>query len=500
MYNPNVEGHTMSRIVCISNRVSLPDPETGHIKAGGLAVGVKAAMESNGGGLWFGWDGTTFEASTGKRELKYADHGDIRFLTMPLTQKEYEYYYKGMSNECLWPMMHELDAYVTTQSGYYRTYNNVNKLFARMVKPHLRHDDIIWVHDYHLLPLGRELRALGIKNLIGYYHHTPVAGSKFVKNSGIPENLKSQYRSLLDSLFYYDQVGFQSFRDFRNFAGFFMDDIETPARFHTIPLKRYGRQTSFGVFPISIETADLVRNARENASQNIALLAEKSKYKILMGAERLDYTKGLPYRLEGYHRFLKHHPEMNEHVRYHQISPLSRQDIRQYKKTIDQTRQIAERIQQDFDNGVWHPLDYTEDGLPREDLVCGFRHADIGLVTPLIDGQNLVAKEYLAAQDPHDPGVLILSKNAGAAEELQDLGVLCVDPYDPDDIATKIEHALFTPKNQRLDSYYKCLTHLRRYDIDHWAESFLYELQESRYHHAYAGFPTDHSSSGVYNY
>ncbi|MFP4465389.1 MAG: trehalose-6-phosphate synthase [Alphaproteobacteria bacterium] len=470
----------MSRIICISNRVSLPNPQTGTIKAGGLAVGVKAALEANGGGVWFGWDGTVCKANRQKRRITKIQHDDITFLTIPLTETEYEHYYKKMANENLWPLMHELGEHIEGSASSYGIYKCVNRMFARLLKPYLKPDDLLWVHDYHLIPLGRELRTLGVNNRIGYFHHIPMPSEDFLNSRAVPAFLNKQYERLFEDLSAYDLVGFQSFRDFENFESCLSSDVYKPKRYESTSVRLCGSKTHFGVFPISVETADLIRQAREKKDQDAALASEKDRYRVLIGAERLDYTKGLANRLEGFFEFLQRYPDYQKKIKYHQITPLSRGDIRQYKQTIEKIRRAAGKIHNEYADESWQPLAYREEGMPREQLMGSFRHSDIGLVTPLIDGQNLVAKEYLAVQDPCDPGLLILSKNAGAAEELENLGVLCVDPYDTGEIADKINEALRMPRLQRIERHQRILSHLYQFDIEHWAESFLDEMAKTR--------------------
>lgn len=469
----------MTRIICVSNRVSLPDPQTGEIKAGGLAVGVKAALECAGGGLWIGWDGSVFNPDAGqKRKENTIEQDSISFLTFPLSQKEYDGYYKAMANERLWPLMHELGEHIEDRRGTFEMYRRVNKLFARMMKPHLRPGDIIWVHDYHLMLLGQELRALGVKNKIAYFHHIPMPHFDFIQGTYVPKVLKQRFYQLIKALFSFDLVGLQSFRDFKNLRSCIGHEAVLPPRYKSVPVTYDAYKTHIGVFPISVETGALMRKARRSAQEFSEIRHESEEYKIIIGAERLDYTKGLTERLEGFSEFLTQNPEYQNRVIYHQITPLSRSDIEEYQAIIEQTRETVERIQQEFGDANWRPISYTEECVPRDRLFDGFRHSDVGLVTPLIDGQNLVAKEYLAAQDPLDPGMLVLSRNAGAAEELESLGALCVDPNNPADIAQKIEMALGMELGERRECYRRAVTHLYRYDINFWAESFISEVRE----------------------
>ncbi len=470
----------MSRIVCVSNRVSLPDPETGEIKAGGLAVGIKAALENHGGCIWFGWDGAISSCAGASLPRRINKNG-VTFITISLTEAEYEGYYKKMSNGTLWPFMHGLGDHIEENEPSYETYKKVNEMFARRLKPYLRPDDIVWVHDYHLIPLGRCLRELGMKNRILFFNHIPVPGCSFVHSPSVPHSLRKQYRDLVNDLFYYDLTGFQSFRDFENFTGYLNYHTRTPARFSTVILANGQRQARFGVFPISIETFQLERKAKMAVSGTVVrdIRNGLGSCRMIVGAERLDYTKGIHNRIEGIAHLFELFPQYREQLKYLQVAPLSRDDVKEYKTAISRTRNAVKDIQEQFENERWQPILYTEENIRREDLAGCFRISDIGLVTPLIDGQNLVAKEYLASQDPAHPGVLVLSKYAGAAEELGELGTILVDPYDPEHIAVKVRRALEMPLEERASLHQAALMYLRRHDIYHWADKFLSVLMPS---------------------
>lgn len=399
-------------------------------------------------------------------------------MTTSLSRQEYNDYYKEMSNSTLWPLMHELGEHIEENAQAYITYRDVNKRFAQSLTSIIQKDDIIWVHDYHLIPLGEELRRLGVKNRILFFQHIPVPAVDFVYDSVIPSYLKRQYRELMNSLFSYDLVGFQSLLDLRNFMNYFHFQAPLPERYSTIVFGSGSRRTHFGAFPISIETAKIERQAEksENCPVAVNVKAHLNGRRLIIGAERLDYTKGLPHRIKGISSLLTLYPEHREKIQFLQIAPLSRNDVEEYRDTAIRTRATVKRIEKRFGHEGWHPVEYTEKSVPRDQLIGCFRLADVGLVTPLIDGQNLVAKEFLAAQNPENPGVLVLSKNAGAAEELGELGTILVDPYNPEDIARKTNRALQMPREKRIDLHQAALTHLRQYDIGHWVNCLLDEL------------------------
>lgn len=463
----------MSRIVCVSNRVALPGPVTGEIKAGGLAVGVRAALEGQGGGVWFGWSGDKI-ASASQRTVNEVEQNGVTFLTIPLTEDEYTSYYKHMANSGLWPFMHELGEYISEDGSSFQKYKAVTATFAGSLKEFLKPDDIIWVHDYHLMALGRALRKLGVANQILYFHHVPLPRLSFVMSPVVPRGLRAAYDDLVQDLFAYNSVGFQSFRDFNNFKNYIGSDAITPKRFTPTLLSYRSLHTSFGVFPISVETRDLENEAKTNFT---TLRPEPSDTRIIIGAERLDYTKGIVQRMTAFSRLLQHYPQHRNAVKYIQVTPLTRHDIVQYQKTINETRAAVRDIQRQYGTSDWQPIEYSENTIERDILMGYFRQADVGLVTPFMDGQNLIAKEFIAAQDPKNPGVLVLSRYAGAAEELGELGIPLIDPHNIDDIAAKLNLALTMPLNQRVDLHHRALVHLRRYDIHAWAEAFLRQAQ-----------------------
>lgn len=473
-------------IICVSNRVSLPDPKTGKISAGGLAVGVREALKAMGGGSWFGWDGkqvNTYQDRDKHGVSSFYDtQNNIDYLTIPLTTFEYDTYYKGMANEGLWPFMHELGDRIDEDGSSYRGYRHVNNLFAKQMKPYIKPDDVIWVHDYHMIPLGKALRQEGITNPILFFNHIPVPSPDFTRRPDISEDLRIHYGALVEDLFAYNQVGFQSFRDMGNFlnhigASKYPENptIEDFERFVPKHVRKNGVGTNFGVFPISIETADLEKQAAQSVLSERVQAFKRSvgDQKIIISAERADYTKGLLERANGTSRFLRQYPEFIGKISYRQITPLSREDMNQYRNLIGASRISTATVNAEFGNEAWSPIHASEKMVQRDDLIAMFRLSHAGLVTPLRDGQNLVVKEYVAAQDPMDPGIPILSKEAGAAEEFRENGALIIDPKNPDDIAKKIHIALTMPLNERQDMHHRLITGLRQNDIGNWTRSFL---------------------------
>ena len=417
------------RLVVVSNRVPVPT-ERGP-RAGGLAVAMADALGS--GSLWFGWSGKrTARAATAPAALVQAD--GIDYATIDLSDYEYRLFYSGFSNGVLWPLLHFRLGLVHYRSEEYQCYRAINRRFAEALVPLLRPDDLIWVHDYHLIPLGEELRARGITNRIGFFLHTP-----FVP----PEVLRALPRAeqILASLCAYDVVGFHT-EEFRQ--GFLrsVHDILglTPDADGGVTMG--GRRAQAIVDPIGIDAEGFAAAAERSWQGNEVrrMRASLAGRALAIGVDRLDYSKGLVQRLDGFGRLLARHPEHRQRVSFLQVAARSREDVSEYQELrIALDRIVGDTIGQysEFD---WVPVRYMTRPLRRGTLAGFYRVAHMGVVTPLRDGMNLVAKEYVAAQDSRDPGVLILSRFAGAAAELTE--ALIVNPFDPDEIADAMHTAL----------------------------------------------------------
>ena len=452
----------MSRLVVVSNRVALP----GENRAGGLAVGLEAALGTRGG-LWFGWSGKVVREDSGRLHEQVA--GDVHYLTMDLNRADHEAYYNGFANRTLWPLLHSrldlVDYARETRAGYRR----VNMLFADRLAPLLRDDDVLWIHDYHLIPLGAMLRERGVRCRIGFFLHVPMPSADLV--SALPEHGR-----LFGTFFAYDLVGFQTARDadrFRTYARIFggasvSDD-------GTVRLPGGGRVV-VGAFPIGIDARRIAAQsaAAVNKTAVRALRDSLSGRKLAIGVDRLDYSKGLPERFRAFGRFIERYPAERGKLTFLQIAPVSRGDVAEYQQLRDQLEGIAGHINGTHAAPDWTPLRYVNRNFPHPTLTGFYRLAAIGLVTPLRDGMNLVAKEYVAAQDPEDPGVLVLSMLAGAAAELD--AALLVNPYDLDGVADAIARAANMPLAERRERWESMMRPITGYDIHQWCRAFLERL------------------------
>ena len=451
-----------ARLIIVSNRVAVPDP-AGAPLAGGMAVAVKAALK-NRDGLWFGWSGKVTDEPTG--EPRTVDINKVTYVLIDLSKTDIQEYYNGLANSVLWPTLHyrvDLQEYSRADaSGYMR----VNRMFADRLSALVEVSDIVWIHDYHLMLLARELRSCGHRNRIGFFLHTPCAPPDILQT--LPH-----HREILGGLTYCDLIGFQTENDRDNFAHYLTTQGGTQTRGG---YEFDGRFVQLGAFPVSIETKAYMRLARNaGRSAMLALVRESlGGNKLVLGVERLDYSKGIPDRIKGFERFLELNPEWHGKVTFLQLTPKSRSDIKQYGDIESEVTGLIGKVNGRFGDAAWTPIRYVNRSYSRTVLAGLYRAADVAMVTPLRDGMNLVAKEYLAAQDPEKPGVLMLSQFAGAAKELD--RALIVNPHETDAVAAALKRALEMPLEERQERHAPMLAHLLQDDIKKWAKSYLSAL------------------------
>ncbi len=457
----------MSRLIVISNRVSKPHGE-GQGAQGGLAVALSAALRAHSG-LWFGWSGETAEAFTGHIDLQR--HDGVTTATVDLEEQDVDEYYNGYANRTLWPLFHYRIDLAEYDRSFAGGYERVNERFAETVQPLVEPDDLIWVHDYHLIPLGQQLRDRGVKNRIGFFLHIPWPPARLMVSLPFHEGL-------VLSMLAYDVIGFQteewleSFRHYveRELGGHCDED-------GTIPVGE--RSVHAGAYPIGIDYAEFAKAAASPRAQSAfeKLRASAAGRRTIIGVDRLDYSKGLEERFLGYRRFLEDHEERQSEVFLLQIAPPSRGEVATYEVIRERLDELSGRINGEFAEVDWVPIRYVNQGYPREDLAGFYRAAEIGLVTPLRDGMNLVAKEYVAAQDPDDPGVLILSRFAGAALQLEE--ALLVNPYSKEEISDAILKALEMPREERVRRWRALNESVERDDVLAWRKAFVGALTAS---------------------
>ena len=455
----------MSRLVVVSNRVA-PITE-GEPAAGGLAVGVLDALRAEGG-LWFGWSG---EVSNDAEPMPNPgrDVGRITIRTIDLSRKDYDEFYRGFANGTLWPVLHYQMGLARFDWTEFAGYRRVNHLFACSLAPILRPDDLVWAHDYHLLGLAAALREAGSAQRMGLFLHTPFP------EPGVLMTIPA-HAELVRDMAAYDLIGFQTEPDRTAFA----DYIRRQAGGEDAGdgrLRAFGRVFRTGIYPIGVHVAEARAEAElpANRRQALRLRANLHGRGLILSVDRLDYAKGLRQRFLAFERFLVNTPDMHGQVIFMQIAPPSRSDIQTYREIRAELEGEAGRINGRFADVDWVPLRYLNRSFPRAALMPLYAEARVGLVTPLRDGMNLVAKEYVAAQDPEDPGVLVLSQFAGAARELD--AALIVNPYDEAGIASALEQALAMSIEERRGRHAAMLDVLRANSLDAWRDRFVSDLR-----------------------
>jgi trehalose 6-phosphate synthase len=456
----------VSRLVVVSNRVT-PISGSKAATAGGLAVGVLAALRETGG-IWFGWSGETIEAGTPIPKVMRT--GNITYITIDLLQSDFERYYGGFSNRTLWPLFHYRLDLSSFDRDWYVGYRRVNQLFAEQLYPYLRDDDLIWVHDYHLIPLGEELRHLGITSRIGFFLHVPFPSAEVYV--ALP-----WHDRLLESLSHYDLVGLQTSNDLRNFHDYLYREGVGYALSDGL-VHAFGRTLKAQDFPIGIDTEDFARMATSGEAVRASQRLSRSLLgrKLIIGVDRLDYTKGITERLRAYEALLQSYPRQRGQVTFVQISAPSREEVPEYLEMRRQVEATSGRINGRFSEFDWMPLRYINRGFTRRTLAGFFRLSRIALVTPLRDGMNLVAKEYIAAQSEKDPGVLVLSRFAGAADELD--GAVIVNPYDIEAVAEAMHLGLIMSLDERQDRWRRLFAQIQDRDIAYWRRRFVEALAQ----------------------
>jgi trehalose 6-phosphate synthase len=470
----------LGRLVVVSNRVSVPADSTR--RAGGLEVALRPALQKNGG-VWLGWSGKV--AAGNELETRSVRHKNIEYVVTDLSKEGFEEYYSGFANRVLWPILHyrlDLAEFARRDlSGYFR----VNNHFAAELEKIIARDDLVWVHDYHLIPIAAALRRRGHSNRIGFFLHVPLPP---------PEILTSlpNHEQLIPLLMQYDVVGFQTEGDVQNFVRYLIsefDQMRNTRMFESagrnVTLTVNGQETLIGSFPVGIEPRAFARLARRNEQSPLVkdLVASLGGRNLVIGVDRLDYSKGLIQRLDAFDIFLANHSEWLGKLTYVQITPTNRAEIPEYSDLQGALESAAGRINGKYGEVSWTPIRYVNRVYSRSVLAGLYRTARVGLVTPLRDGMNLVAKEYVAAQNPDDPGVLVLSRFTGAAIELR--SALLVNPYDAESVANALLQALAMPLEERRARHKTLHAKVCEYDVNRWQREFLTVLRGAREHESF---------------
>lgn len=453
----------MGRLIVVSNRVN-PPADAGVETAGGLAMALAAALREYSG-TWFGWSGETVETFTGQISMQRID--GVTVALMDLEEQDREEYYDGYANRTLWPLFHSRTDLAAYERSFDAGYQRVNRRFAETLAPLIGPDDMVWVHDYHLIPLGQELRRLGVANRIGFFLHIPWPGPRTLAT--LP-----QHRRLVESLLAYDLVGFQSNDALNAFGEYVERELDLKVQDGTIAFG--GRETRVGAFPIGIEGEAFARLTQAPAARAAFERMRQSQAgrRMIIGVDRLDYSKGLEERFLAYEQMLADHPDLAEQVFLLQIATPSRDAVEAYQEIRARLDAISGRVNGAYATVDWVPIRYVNRSHRRDELAGLYRAAHVGLVTPLRDGMNLVAKEYVAAQDPEDPGVLVLSRYAGAAEQMTD--ALIVNPFSREEMSEALARALAMPREERRKRWRRLMDGVLGDDVAAWRDRFVTAL------------------------
>ncbi|QIO05837.1 alpha,alpha-trehalose-phosphate synthase (UDP-forming) [Acinetobacter shaoyimingii] len=500
----------MSKLIVLSNRVNIPSAD--HHAAGGLAVALQDALKEIGG-VWLGWNGEKVETKD-QQHFQTVHIDQVDYITCPLTHKEYQDYYCGFSNNTLWPAMHEREDLIEFDQNEFKTYLSVNQLFALELKKIAQPDDMIWVHDYHFLSVAAYCRQLGMKNRMGFFLHIPFAKQSIWKKLSVADQL-------IGNLCEYDVIGLQTEYDQqkcmsicqgfvqaqpkntvdisleqskRNFAHTIQDshierqknkcqvlDSADEASENTSShfLNAQHRMIKIECYPIGVNP-ELIRKTAEQQNHlsidDIFEMEHSALQKTIISVDRVDYSKGMLERFDAFADFLKQHPEYHQMITDLQIACPCRMDIPAYETLFKNVQAKVKEINQQYMQGDWSPINCTHDTVGHDQLMKLYRDADICWVNSLKDGMNLVAKEFIAAQNEDDPGVLILSKYAGSAEQMPE--AILIDPHHTKSMVDALKKALSMSKVEKQERYRELFKGLKQFDIHHWRNSFLKDLRK----------------------
>ena len=451
------------RLVVVSNRLPEPGglgpPKPGHKPAsvGGLVSALKPALLAAPEAVWLGWSG---RSGTGRRATRTTRMGPLQMVGLDLTPAEVEEYYDGFCNRTLWPLLHTFPQRVVIDHGQHARWREVNQVFARALARRLRPGDRVWVHDYHLIGLGAALREAGFAGPVGFFLHVPFPPHDVL-------SILPWAEELLRDLLGYDLVGFHT----RGYAENYLEALSRELRGQGSP-----RTQRVGVYPIGIDPTPYKGWTEEPDSR---LIGERLRLSLqgrhlVLGVDRLDYSKGIPERLRAFGRLLELHPEWRRRVSYVQISAPSRTKVSEYVAQRREVEALVGHMNGKLGEPDWVPIRYVFRAYSQRQLASLYRLADVGFVAPLRDGMNLVAKEFVAAQGEGDPGVLVLSRFAGAVDQLSE--AVLVNPYDADGTAHALARALELPWAERVRRQQVLLRSVREETAERWARSFLRDL------------------------
>lgn len=415
------------------------------------------------GGTWVGWSGQLKDYPSERPQI--VREGEVEFALLDLRKSDYDDYYLGYANEVLWPVLHNRLDLAQFANRTYGAYRRVNRTFAEATLGRCTDEDFVWVQDYHFFPLARDLRALGRNGKTGFFLHIPFPAPEVFR--AVPDA-----PDLTDALTHYDIIGLQTVGDVKNLRRLLVEDMNAVVldeeRVKVSDRKIVLRHCPIGMDVASFRSERRSEGARDAAERLSRFLIGR---KLVLGVDRMDYSKGLPERFEAVARMFERHPRTHGRVQFTQIAPPSRSRVDEYKRLREQIDQLCGRINGNYADLDWLPIRYLARGYSRSELAGLYQMASVCVVTPLQDGMNLVAKEFVAAQDEADPGVLVLSQFAGAAEQMKD--AVIVNPHDTDSTAEAIHDALGMPLAERQYRWRKLYKGIREQDIDWWRARYF---------------------------
>lgn len=472
-------------LTVVSNRLPLVierDPDGNwcvEAGSGGLIQAMQPVLEAQGG-RWIGWPGvTTGDDDSGREETNgdtgwrdefdaFSRQASFDLSAIELSEEEFQGYYAGFANAVLWPLFHGFPERCDFRPEFWRVYDTINRRFAEAISEQVG-DSLLWVHDYHLMLAPNYLEDAAGAGRTGFFLHIPFPG---------PDNFtKLPWRDdILEGLLGYDLIGLQSRRDLRNFAANIrelMPEATLEGGRRSILVERDGETTRIGVFPIGCNYDDFNdASGTGKLTQYLDHLHDNlGPHEMLLGVDRLDYTKGLLHRFKAFERALEKYPELREEVVLYQLVVPSRESVSEYRSLKQELDQMVGRIEGRFSTSEWNPIRYRYDSVSMEELTGLYRYANTGVVTPLYDGMNLVAKEYCAAQ-VDETGVLLLSEFAGASDQLG-RDAVTVNPYDVEKTADAIRRAVLMPRKERVERMRNLRRTVSEQDVFWWAEEFL---------------------------
>jgi trehalose 6-phosphate synthase len=456
-------------VIVVSNRVARAKSD--EPVAGGLAAAL-IPMVRDSGAIWVGSSGQTTDNAQQMDSLGEIEPlGTGVLATVDMPAKHYRGYYEGFSNSALWPALHSRPDLINVTGDDYASYREINAFMARALLRFSGPDAVFWAQDYHFLPLGAEMRRLQIGRPIGFFLHTPWADRRTM--AAVP-----RHAELVQAMLAYDLIGFQTDQDRQNFEDYLQHELGLTIFDGAVASSR--GLTHLATFPIGIDVDEFAARANNAIARAEVsrLRASLQGAKLVFGVDRLDYSKGLSNRVRAFDRMLEIEPALKRHVALLQVAVPSRGNIRAYRELKAELNALVSEVNARHGEVDWTPIRYLNKGFSQLTLAGFYRTAHVGLVTPLHDGMNLVAKEYVAAQNPVDPGVLVLSAFAGAARELD--AALLVNPHDIDGMAHQIAIALAMSIEERRERWQSMVTKLKRASVQNWFSDFLHTLSEVR--------------------